>query len=81
MTDRRTKSRLVKEIVILVILGLLIGGFTLLQFGKSTPKAEKKEVPKLQTTFDTETAEVVEAKDTDFPEITADGVGKPDPFR
>ena len=79
MTNRRTNARLVKEIVVLGVIALLIGGFTLIKFGKpATPTTTQ--TPRLQTEFDAETAEVVDKKNTSFPAITSDGVGKSDPF-
>lgn len=80
MANRRTNARLVKEIVILCVLAILIGGFTLLKFGKPATQPAAAPAPRMQTDFDVETAEIVDQKNTSFPAITSDGVGKSDPF-
>ena len=80
MTTRRTNVRLGKELAILGILAVAIAGFTILQFGKPKTTVKNEAAPRLQTTFDTEAAEMVKQKDTSVPAINADGVGRTDPF-
>jgi hypothetical protein len=77
-TPTAASSRLVKEIAVLIIMAVVVGGYFLMQgLGHKAPTTQTKP---LNTTFDTDTLSQVEKKDPEFPSLVPNDLGRSDPY-
>ncbi len=75
-------NKLIQEIIILVVVLSLIGGYFLYQSLSKVSKVRAVPVHNLDTTFDTNALNLLQQKDGSYPDVTPNStdLGKTDPY-
>jgi hypothetical protein len=77
-TPANATKHVTQQIIILAIVLILVGVVAVIGLGGKKPEPQP-ETP-IPTTFNENAAKKTESKDTNYPQVVPDNLGRPDPF-